>query len=130
MLNKGKAKALSLSVLVSFAFAGSVNAQVTDNDIVNDHLTTNEVVTNGLGLHGQRYSTLDTINTQTVEDIRPVWAFSLGGEKQRGQESQPMIKDGVMYITGSYSRVFAIDARTGYGNTKHDYPMASCLAVT
>ena len=39
--------------------------------------------------------------------------FSLGGEKQKGQETQPMIKDGVMYITGSYSRVWAVDARTG-----------------
>jgi alcohol dehydrogenase (cytochrome c) len=113
MINKGKAKVLSLSVLVALAFTGSANAQVTDKDILQDHLTTDEIVTNGLGLHGQRFSTLDTINTSTVEDIRPVWAFSLGGEKQRGQESQPMVKDGVMYITGSYSRVFAIDARSG-----------------
>ncbi|MDT9647046.1 PQQ-binding-like beta-propeller repeat protein, partial [Pseudomonas sp. JV245A] len=34
-------------------------------------------------------------------------------EKQRGQQAQPLIKDGVMYMTGSYSRVFAVDARTG-----------------
>ncbi|MBR7560687.1 PQQ-binding-like beta-propeller repeat protein, partial [Mycobacterium tuberculosis] len=48
-----------------------------------------------------------------VKDLRPVWAFSFGGEKQRGQQAQPMVKDGVMYLTGSYSRVFAVDARTG-----------------
>ncbi|WP_207817052.1 PQQ-binding-like beta-propeller repeat protein, partial [Pseudomonas sp. 50_B] len=30
-----------------------------------------------------------------------------------GQQAQPLIKDGVMYMTGSYSRVFAVDARTG-----------------
>ena len=45
--------------------------------------------------------------------LTPAWAFSLGGEKQRGQEAQPIIYDGVMYVTGSYSRMFAIDAKTG-----------------
>lgn len=113
MLKNGKVKALSLSVLVSLAFANTAHAQVTDEDISQDHLSTDQVVTSGMGLKGQRYSTLETINTSTVEDIRPVWSFSLGGEKQRGQESQPMIKNGVMFVTGSYSRVFAIDARTG-----------------
>lgn len=39
--------------------------------------------------------------------------INFGGEKQRGQESQPMVKDGVMYVTASYSRVFAVDAKTG-----------------
>ena len=70
-------------------------------------------MTYGMGLKAQRYSPLTAINRDTVEEVRPVWAFSLGGEKQRGQESQPLVKDGVMYVTGSYSRVWAIDARTG-----------------
>jgi len=113
MLNNAKAQFLSLSVLASLAFANAANAQVTDEDHLQDHLTTDQIVSNGMGLQGQRYSPLSTINTNTVEDIRPVWSFSLGGEKQRGQESQPMVKDGVMYITGSYSRVFAINAMTG-----------------
>ncbi|MEM0911108.1 MAG: methanol/ethanol family PQQ-dependent dehydrogenase, partial [Pseudomonadota bacterium] len=30
-----------------------------------------------------------------------------------GQEAQPMVKDGVMYVTASYSRVYAIDATSG-----------------
>jgi alcohol dehydrogenase (cytochrome c) len=39
--------------------------------------------------------------------------FSLGGEKQRGQETQPIVYDGMMYITGSYSRIYAVDLKTG-----------------
>lgn len=66
-----------------------------------------------LGVQGQRYSPLNLLNTDNVKDLRPVWAFSFGGEKQRGQQAQPLVKDGVMYLTGSYSRVFAVDARTG-----------------
>ncbi|WP_420935108.1 PQQ-dependent methanol/ethanol family dehydrogenase [Alteromonas sp. A081] len=103
----------ALSMLVCASAATSVQANVTDKDIQNDQATTEDVVTYGMGLRAQRYSSLSKINRDTVEDMRPVWAFSLGGEKQRGQESQPMIKDGVMYVTGSYSRAWAIDARTG-----------------
>ncbi len=86
---------------------------VTDQDILDDAKTTHQIVSNGLGLAGQRYSPLAKVNVDTVQQLRPVWALSFGGEKQRGQESQPMIKDGVMYVTASYSRVFAVDARTG-----------------
>lgn len=43
----------------------------------------------------------------------PVWSFSFGAEKQRGQESQPIIHNGKMYVPGSYSRMFALDAKTG-----------------
>ncbi|MDP2571476.1 PQQ-dependent methanol/ethanol family dehydrogenase [Vibrio penaeicida] len=86
---------------------------VTDADILKDQETPEDIVSYGLGLRAQRFSSLDKVNRKTVEEIRPVWAFSLGGEKQRGQESQPMIKDGVMFVTGSYSRVYAINARTG-----------------
>ncbi|MFD2176496.1 PQQ-dependent methanol/ethanol family dehydrogenase [Veronia pacifica] len=90
-----------------------IQAGVTDEDILKDQSTVDDILSYGMGLRGQRYSPLDKINRNTVSDIRPVWGFSLGGEKQRGQESQPMIKDGVMYFTGSYSRVYAVDARTG-----------------
>lgn len=107
-------KKFALSALVAaMSVAGAVQAGVTDKDIVNDQMTTEDVVTNGMGPRGQRYSPMTKINTKTVKDMRPVWAFSFGGEKQRGQESQPVVKDGVMYVTASYSRVFAIDANTG-----------------
>jgi len=107
-------KKFALSALVAaMAVAGTAQAGVTDNDILNDQMSTGDVLTNGMGLRGQRYSPMDKINTETVKDMRPVWAFSFGGEKQRGQESQPMIKDGVMYVTASYSRVFAVDTKTG-----------------
>src|SRR5699024_8994928 len=36
-----------------------------------------------------------------------------GDEKQRGQETQAFVHDGVIYVTGSYSRVWALDEETG-----------------
>ena len=89
-------------------------AEVTMDDILNDAKTPGDVVTNGMGTQGQRYSGLKTINKDNVGSLVPAWTMSVGGEKMRGQESQPMVKDGVMYVTGSYSRVWAIDTKTGH----------------
>ena len=108
--------------LIGIAFTASMylgtatltaQAAITDADITNDQATTGDVVSNGLGPRGQRYSPLSRVNTKTVKKIQPVWAFSFGGEKQRGQESQPIVHDGVMYVTSSYSRMYAIDIATG-----------------
>ena len=96
-------------------------AEVSIQDIVNDAKTTNDVVTAGLGGQAQRYSPLKAVNKDTVGSLVPAWAMSLGGEKMRGQESQPLVKDGVMYITGSYSRVFAIDIKTGHELWEYDH---------
>ena len=91
----------------------TAHAQVSEEDLANDQTITDQIVTNGMGRHLQRYSPLDTLNKDNVDKLMPAWAFSLGGEKQRGQETQPLIYDGMMYITGSYSRLYAIDLKTG-----------------
>lgn len=89
-------------------------APITQNDIQNDAATPNDVLTYGMGTKGQRYSSLAQINTTNAKRLIPAWSFSFGGEKQRGQEAQPLVTaDGKMFVTASYSRVFAIDARTG-----------------
>lgn len=105
-------------MLAASAFAlvatGAIAAGgVTEADLANDTANTSSVLTNGMGRHLQRFSPLETLNKDNVKNLVPAWAFSLGGEKQRGQETQPLIHDGVMYITGSYSRVYAIDVKTG-----------------
>ncbi|MEM7695370.1 MAG: PQQ-dependent methanol/ethanol family dehydrogenase [Pseudomonadota bacterium] len=88
-------------------------ADVTEADLAADTETTSSILTNGMGRHLQRYSPLDTVNKENVNKLVPAWAFSLGGEKQRGQETQPLVHDGKIFITGSYSRMYALDAATG-----------------
>ncbi len=95
-------------MLSSAGFAG-----VTEEDIANDSATPGDILTNGMGRDLQRFSPLKGLNKDNVKNLMPAWAFSLGGEKQRGQESQPLIHDGVMYVTGSYSRMYAVDVKTG-----------------
>ncbi len=86
---------------------------MTEQDILNDATTPEDVVTYGLGPKAQRYSPLKAIDKESVKSLVPAWSFSFGGEKQRGQESQALVKDGTLYVTGSYSRLYAIDSRTG-----------------
>ncbi|KEO51800.1 PQQ-dependent methanol/ethanol family dehydrogenase [Thioclava pacifica] len=103
-----------LAAVVAISCLGTAaTAGVTEQDLANDQNSTGDVLTNGMGRHLQRYSPLDTLNKDNVKNLVPAWAFSLGGEKQRGQESQPLVYDGVMYITGSYSRMWAVDVKTG-----------------
>jgi len=102
-----------IALLASAMAVGTANAQVTEANLADDTNTPGDVLTNGMGRHLQRHSPLTTLNKSNVKNLVPAWAFSLGGEKQRGQETQPLIHDGIMYITGSYSRLYAIDVKTG-----------------
>ncbi len=104
---------LIVASLAATLACGTAYADVTEADLAKDTETTTSILTNGMGRHLQRHSPLTTITKENVKKIVPVWAFSLGGEKQRGQETQPLVHDGVMYITGSYSRMYAIDVKTG-----------------
>jgi alcohol dehydrogenase (cytochrome c) len=101
------------AVAAGLLATGAAQAQVTEEMLAGDQASTGDVLTNGMGRHLQRYSPLDILNKDNVQNLVPAWAFSLGGEKQRGQETQPLIYDGIMYITGSYSRLYAIDVATG-----------------
>ncbi|MEL6296244.1 MAG: PQQ-dependent methanol/ethanol family dehydrogenase [Pseudomonadota bacterium] len=102
-----------LAVTAGLLATTFAQAEVTEEMLLNDTASTGDVLTNGMGRHLQRYSPLETLNKENVKNLVPAWAFSLGGEKQRGQETQPIVHDGIMYITGSYSRLYAIDVKTG-----------------
>ncbi|MBT80746.1 MAG: PQQ-dependent dehydrogenase, methanol/ethanol family [Alteromonadaceae bacterium] len=113
---KNTTKKLLLSaILVSSALATQYTQAkgVTWNDIENDASTTEDVLMYGMGPEAQRFSSLDKINKDNVHMLTPAWTMSFGDEKQRGQESQALVYDGVVYVTASYSRIFAFDAGTG-----------------
>jgi alcohol dehydrogenase (cytochrome c) len=94
---------------------------VTDAMIESGNKAVNEVLSWGMGPQGQRFSPLNQINAKSVSHLVPAWSFSFGGEKQRGQESQPLIHDGRMFVTASYSRIYALDAKTGQKLWKYEH---------
>tara|TARA_Y100000588_G_scaffold395298_1_gene522682 strand:+ start:8499 stop:10211 length:1713 start_codon:yes stop_codon:yes gene_type:complete len=59
-----------------------------------------------------RYSKLDQISRHNVKKLIPVWSFQ-PGIVDGGLQATPIVVDGVMYLTSSLNRVFAIDAATG-----------------
>ena len=58
-----------------------------------------------------RFSKLNQINADNVKKLGLVWSYPL--ESSRGVEATPVVVDGIMYQTASWSVVHAIDARTG-----------------
>jgi alcohol dehydrogenase (cytochrome c) len=103
------------------AATAHVGAQVTDAMITNDAATTDNVLTSGLGTQGQRHSPLSDVNAKSISRLVPVWSMSFGGEKQRGQQSQPLVNKGKMFVTASYSRIYAVDTKTGQKIWKYEH---------
>ena len=117
------APGVSLAVIGRVAAGAPLLAQgagPTDADLMNDAATPGDVLTYGMGPRAQRFSPLKQIDAGNVAKLVPAFAASLGGEKQRGQEAQPIVYDGTIYVTGSYSRLFAFDARTGEEKWQYD----------
>jgi alcohol dehydrogenase (cytochrome c) len=110
------------ALCIALANASAVYAAgVTDAMIENNQKDPASVLSWGMGQQGQRYSPLAGINTKNVGKLVPAWSFSFGGEKQRGQESQPLIHNGKMFVTASYSRIYALDAKTGAKLWKYEH---------
>jgi len=82
----------------------------TLNDLKNDGKNPEHVLTYGMGYHQQRYSTLNQINKRNVRRLVPIWNMSLNNDF--GEQAQPFVYDGVMYVT-NVKRTVAIDIATG-----------------
>ena len=51
------------------------------------------------------------INRTNVHRLRPAWIFQT--EVRESMETSPIVINGIMYVTTSFSHVYALDARTG-----------------
>ena len=59
----------------------------------------------------QRFSPLAQVNRTNVGKLGLAWSYQF--RQPRGVEATPIVVDGVMYVTGPWSTVYALDARTG-----------------
>jgi len=65
-----------------------------------------------------RHSSLKEINRDTIKNLRLKYTFSIGGRSTGGtmrgkEESTPLVDDGYMYVTDTWSRVMKFDVRSG-----------------
>ena len=84
---------------------------------------------------GQRYSTLDQVNTGNVASLRPAWTFQFGpigviaNPATYSFEAAPIVVDGVMYVSGWDGYLWALDAATGRAlwQYQHAIPLDAVL---
>ena len=74
-------------------------------------------------LHGrtyneQRHSPLKQIDPSTIDQLGLAWSFDT--LTNRALEATPIVVDGVMYLSGVWNRVFALDAKTGEELWRYD----------
>jgi quinohemoprotein ethanol dehydrogenase len=72
--------------------------------------------TNGGNVYNQRYSPLTQINGDNVAQLKGVWRARLRGSgtgPQYSGEAQPIVYDGVVYVSTGEDDVFAISVATG-----------------
>ena len=83
---------------------------------------------------GMRFVNLDQINPSNVATLTPAWIFHtsvFNGDSSF--EAQPIIQNGIMYVTSPHDHVFALNAATGqlkwtYNPT--DMPPLSSLSIS
>ena len=108
--------AMSISISKSVGFvcillmllACGQDKQVSDTTTTGDGI---QWTKHGLNDEETRYSPLSAIDTSTVGNLKLQWRFSTG--MKRGIEASPLVIDSIMYFTGPWSVVFALDIRSG-----------------
>ncbi|HLO81316.1 MAG TPA: PQQ-binding-like beta-propeller repeat protein, partial [Chitinophagaceae bacterium] len=93
------------------AFIQQATSSIDDKALIHASEDTVNWISYGRNYSEDRYSPLMQINKGNVDRLGLAWDLDLGFK--RGFEATPIVVDGIMYVTGAWSKVFAIDTRTG-----------------
>jgi quinohemoprotein ethanol dehydrogenase len=110
--------ALALSFEATAAEKPARPANVDDDRLQNASQEPQNWLIYGGGWSEQHYSPLKSIDATNVSRLKPAWSFDF--DTYRGQEATPLVVDGVMYVSSAWSKVFALDAKTGKLLWSHD----------
>ncbi|MEX2582132.1 MAG: PQQ-dependent dehydrogenase, methanol/ethanol family [Gemmatimonadota bacterium] len=120
-MNESSRRMLGLAMVLGIAAACSAvdgdSASGTGAAVVDDEALRNadervgEWLTYGGNYAETRFSRLDQVDDENVDQLGLAWSFAT--DTDRGLEATPLVVDGTIYTTGSWSTVFALDARTG-----------------
>jgi quinohemoprotein ethanol dehydrogenase len=97
--------------LAAAACAGHPTESVDDARLAGANADAGNWLTYGRTYDEQRFSPLTQISDATVARLGLVWSVDL--PTSRGLEATPLVVDGVLYTTSSWSVVYAFDAATG-----------------
>jgi alcohol dehydrogenase (cytochrome c) len=90
-------------------------------DLAKGQADTKNILNYGMGYDLQRYSKLTQINKDNAKKLVPAWHYSL--DDNRAEESQPVVYNGVIYVT-THQATMAVDVKTGtqLWKSKVEYP--------
>ena len=110
-MNKSKINLLYICFIAGLFVSGQVGAQVPYDRIVNATEEPENWLTYNGDYMSQRYSRLDQITPDNVTNLELKWI--LQNQVFGAWQSNPIIADGVMYVTERPNSVMAVDASTG-----------------
>lgn len=74
----------------------------------------------------QRFSPLDRIDTANVSELGLAWTTQF--DTNRGQEATPLVIGGTVYLSTAWSKVIALDGKTGQAKWHYDPEIAGSKA--
>jgi alcohol dehydrogenase (cytochrome c) len=74
-------------------------------------VTESSWTTYGKNYAGWRYSELTRIDAKNIKRLAPTWIFQTNAPS--GMETTPLVRDGIMYVTGTSNHAWAIDLKSG-----------------
>jgi quinohemoprotein ethanol dehydrogenase len=95
-------------------------------------LPTYNWITNGGSLKNQRYSPLTQINASNVGQLKGVWMKQLdtvATTAKYSAENQPIVYNGVMYVSTGADEVFAMDVASGDVKWKYDAQLDQSIST-
>ncbi len=98
------------AVALTLALATTQLLAQSAQDLIKGSANTDNVVNYGMSYSMHRYSTLTQINKGNAKRLVPVWSQSL--ENELGEQGQPMVYNGVMFVTNA-KFTSAYEAATG-----------------
>ncbi|MCH8072764.1 MAG: PQQ-dependent dehydrogenase, methanol/ethanol family [Proteobacteria bacterium] len=115
--------AVSVFTLVSSAAA---EGEVTNKRVLEESATGENWFLKGGNFRGEHFSPLSQINDENVADLGLAWALDL--PIPDGISATPIVVDGVIYLSGAFSIVYAIDAADGRVNWSFDPDVRQAFA--
>ena len=91
---------------------------IDDERIINAESEPGNWIAHGRTYEEQRFSPLLKINKESVSDLGLAWYKDMG--TNRALEATPIVVDGIMFFTSTWSRVYAVEAKTGKTIWKFD----------
>jgi quinohemoprotein ethanol dehydrogenase len=104
-------RTIFLGTLVGFFSIQSWSATSVDDKALASLGDGSNWLSYGRNYSEQRYSPLEQVNVESVKRLGIEWVMELPEDKQL--TGTPLVVDGVMYFTGSFSVTRAVDAKTG-----------------